>query len=358
MKIVHIITTLESGGAENQLLLLASQQTKQGLTVSVVPLKGKLDLIDKFTREGVKVVLDLHNKHFLQQLIELRRLLKQSQCVVHCHLPQAELVASLSNVKSYLVSRHFGGQFRPSGPVFLSSLLSRIALRNCKCLISISQSVQKSLLHLREVPRKLPITVIPYGFDAQAFLSKGNQDLVGQNVKSATLRLVTFARLSEEKDLEVLLRAFAMLSKTRNVQLSIFGEGRQENHLRKVGNSLGLDMSKILRGKTGNVCFEMLHADAVVLTSKFEGFGMVLLEAMAVHKPIISSNIDTAIEVLGSEGAGVFFMAGDHESLAHTIDALDSLLSAEFIEAQVKRLKFFDIKKTERAIYQEYLRFR
>jgi len=71
LKICHYITTISRGGAENQLLLLVSNQIKSGNQVTIVPLKGELELYEDFNKIGAKVDLDFVGKKFLVQILRM-----------------------------------------------------------------------------------------------------------------------------------------------------------------------------------------------------------------------------------------------------------------------------------------------
>ena len=94
--IIHLITTIELGGAENQLLTLAKHQVRQGLEVEVFYLKGRPELKTKFEILGVKINSSLVDQPFVFQVTKFRKLIRANECPVHTHLPQAELVASLA----------------------------------------------------------------------------------------------------------------------------------------------------------------------------------------------------------------------------------------------------------------------
>ena len=94
-KVIHLITTIERGGAENQLLILVREQIEKDLDVEVFYLKGKPELEDSFLKLGARVNSLLANKNFLTQILLFRRFINRSNFLVHTHLAQAELLASI-----------------------------------------------------------------------------------------------------------------------------------------------------------------------------------------------------------------------------------------------------------------------
>lgn len=77
--VTHVITTIERGGAENQLLTLVEQQVKMGLVVSIVFLKGKPELEEAFKKIQVKEIYSLNGRTLIGQIHQLRKLLHGKQ---------------------------------------------------------------------------------------------------------------------------------------------------------------------------------------------------------------------------------------------------------------------------------------
>jgi glycosyltransferase involved in cell wall biosynthesis len=75
---------------------------------------------------------------------------------------------------------------------------------------------------------------------------------------------------------------------------------------------------------------------------------------MAFNKPIITSRIPAAVEILGEDGAAIFFEPGNEKELADRIENLDSLLDENFIQKQKERLLLFDDSKMEEMVNNAY----
>ena len=357
MHVCHIVTTIARGGAENQLLMLAKGQIERGYSVTVCPLKGELELEVEFSKFGVEVVKTLHGVGFLAQIREMRNLRRNNYSIVHAHLPQAELLVSVSGFRNYIVSRHFGGQFFPGQNSFISRWLSKLAVRNSSCVVAISESVAKYLVMNHELQKSTLLEVVPYGFDKEVFLGT-NLAISNSGMTPNKRRLFgTIARLSEEKDLFTLIRAFHLYQlnpEFNGNELEIYGAGPLENSLRQLIYELSLQESVRLMGRTQKPAAIINNFDVFVLTSKFEGFGMVLLEAMSLGKPIICSRIDTTLEVLGETGAAIFFETGVEADLAIKMCELDHLLPLEFKEMQRLRLEKYSIQNSVDRLHEIY----
>ncbi len=356
LKVVHFITTLSRGGAENQLLILCREQIRAGLRVTVVPLSGAPELLKEFSSSGILVDLCMINQNFLMQLYLIRRL-NLGGDIWHAHLPQAELLLASTKGTPIVVTRHFGGKFYPRAPMMISNGLSRFATYNARGIVAISDFVAQYLNKSGELNKSKRMRVIPYGFDSQAYLKTKKVAVVEAEPKSNAPIFGTLARLSPEKDLETLIKGFhAYVAKTsKNAQLHIYGEGSEGPKLEFLVKSLNLSEQVSFKGRTNDSASTIGQFDTFILTSRFEGFGMVLLESMSVGVPIICSRIPAALEVLGTEGAAIFFEVGNEIDLAEKMEKSEKFFLDDFRIEQKKRLKLFDSKTMSDNLYEFYL---
>lgn len=102
-------------------------------------------------------------------------------------------------------------------------------------------------------------------------------------------RIIAVGRLVQQKNFASLVNAFSLVAMRRpDWRLDIFGDGPEKSRLQTLISSLGLDDKIRLRGNTNRVIEEMVGSSMLVMTSKFEGFGVVLIEAMSVGLPVVS----------------------------------------------------------------------
>jgi len=317
--ILHVITTIERGGAENQLLVLVREQVKLGLNVCVVPLKGRLELKEDFEKAGAIVNISLIRKTFLRQIFTLN-LIKREFCIVHAHLPRAELITSLIKKKkgALVFSKHNAEPFFPKlGPI-LSRFLSRYVSMRADAIIAISTAVKEFMLSNSEVGKNSPIDVIHYGYDKSPFQLYLDKDLSKVRAESEQL-VLTISRLVSQKDLFTLVMAFELCQRALpNIELVIFGEGPLLRELNLLCKKIKVSGKVHFLGRTSNPRGAIAAADLFALTSKYEGFGLVLLEAMCANTPIVAANNPAAIEVLGDQHP-LLFQVGDIEDLANKI---------------------------------------
>jgi glycosyltransferase involved in cell wall biosynthesis len=156
----------------------------------------------------------------------------------------------------------------------------------------------------------IPISVVYYGINHQDFqLHDFDREKWRQqefNCEPEDFVFGTISRLVPQKDLQTLINAFSKISKEIMCKLVIVGDGVQRNELEKLVKSLNLESKVHFLGKRRDIP-ELLHAiDAFALTSKYEGLGLVLLEALASEVPIIAARNSAIKEIVNDEVALMF----------------------------------------------------
>jgi glycosyltransferase involved in cell wall biosynthesis len=315
--VIHIITTISMGGAEKQLLTLTSEQVQSGREVTVLYLKGIPELSDLFIKSGVKIVDQYSNRNIAIQWYFLRRFLRKNKAaLVHAHLPRAELFGTLTPKEvSLFVSRHNAEPFFPGAPMFVSRILSRYVSRRATNVIAISEAVKQYLIDCNEVTDPNKIKVVLYGFN-RSFRDENIPDPQIEMLKDKKTIIGTISRLVPQKDLGTLINAFHLfLNENPDAHLVIVGDGVMKEELSALTYKLGVESNVIWYGRTANVNSILREFDLFALTSLYEGFGLVLLEAMENCVPIVAARNSAIPEVLGDEYEGLF-RTGDYKELA------------------------------------------
>lgn len=320
--IVHVITTIMRGGAENQLLILVQQQVQAGREVDVIYLKGEPELAQQFIALGAIVHNEYANISLPVQVIKIRKFLstaKLEQSIIHAHLPRAQVVVSLALSKSrnFICSRHDEAQFYPGKNRYVSKIIFKFVNSKVIYWIAISESVKQKMITHKEIPTRNEIQVVHYGYgNKDSKLSLGVIEDLRIRYKLARNNFVIgcVARHVWQKDHECLLRAFALFQQhNQESKLVLIGDGPMRPHLERLTESLSLKRSVIFAGKVSSVREHLSLLDVFVLPSTTEGFGLVLLEAMQAGIPLISSNASALPEVVGN--AGLLFEVGQPADL-------------------------------------------
>lgn len=174
-------------------------------------------------------------------------------------------------------------------------------------------------------PELSNVTVIP---DPIPMLIKGVKERRSKGVGSAK-RVVTIGRYAYQKGYDLLLQAWAEISRIREIEncekwtLEIFGQGDQAGY-RQLMAELGIDTNWChLNGPAEDVVKAYLESSIFVLSSRFEGFGMVLVEAMACGLPVVSFDCPAGPDEIITDGVdGLLVPSGDVHALAEKLMTL------------------------------------
>ncbi len=144
--------------------------------------------------------------------------------------------------------------------------------------------------------------------------------------------------LGHRKDFATLIRAFAGVRKIRNCRLVILGKGKQHEMLLALAEELGLSEDVDLAGFQPNPYAFMQHAAVFAFASLWEGLGFVLIEALAVGTPVVSTDCPSGPREILQEGKyGALIRLGDDQQMAkEIINALDNPLSKETLQEAAK----------------------
>ncbi len=337
--VVHLITTIARGGAENQLKVVVREQVRSGFKVKVIYLKDLPELREELLEAGADVIDILEGKSFLRQIRALKRFFKNYHGVVHAHLPRAELLAAVTSPKgSLVVSRHNSEPFFPGAPAFVSKLLSRYVESRAIRVVAISEAVKKYLLDSGEISASNKINVIHYGFDELLM----NPSTYAIQKKEKDFVIGTVGRLAHQKDYPTLFRAFKEFTyKNPLSKLLIVGGGPLKEELEELAKKLEIKENTIWFGRTDDVISVMKQMDLFILASNYEGFGLVLLEAIQAGIPVIAANNSAIPEVLGVNSEGLFH-TGDVTGLCNKMEEFKfEPKRSQLIEEQHARLSSF-----------------
>ncbi len=336
--VFHLITTIERGGAENQLLILVRKQIENGLVVHIAFLKGNPELESDFQSIGATVHSDLVKLPPFIQPFVFRKLIRGLDALVHSHLPRAELVATFTPARfKLLTTRHNSEPFFPGTPRFVSNAFARLIELRATKIIAISNAVQDFLISQGEVKIHQKIEVVHYGYRPSVEQRKFDSNVSAQNINVGTI-----SRLTEQKDIPTMLKAFANFKSENDfARLSILGEGHLDKVLREEVRVLSIEDSVHFCGRSSKTIEFLQTLDVFMLTSKYEGFGMVLLEAMDAGIPIVASRNSAIPEVLGSDFPGLCETENSNDFADKLKLLRNPSIRKQFLEIQEQRLRIF-----------------
>ena len=330
MKILHLITTLAGGGAEFHLLTLCRYQRKQGMEVVVACLseygKDGRSLRRDFENEGIRVIrlCDGHRFEFRSFLRIVRFVQMEQPDILHTHLPRADLTGALARFLHpsvvWICSLHAIYSDDWSGRWSLPVL--RFLWSRADAIICISHAVSDWLIAGGMPANRAK--VIYYGIESDKF-SQPRLDLRKDWALNGSSIVGSIGRLEARKGHDCLIEAMAGLSKRLpNVLLLIAGHdswGYGVTLQRRI-DELGLKERVRLIGFQNDVASFLSALDVFAFASNSEGFGQVLVEAMAMAKPVVASRIPPLNEIVVDGETGSLAECGSPESFAQAIARL------------------------------------
>lgn len=191
-------------------------------------------------------------------------------------------------------------------------------------IISVCDGVADDLSLTLGIPRARIATVYnPIDLDRIKQLAKAPSPHAWLDDPSTPV-IVTVGRLQPQKDHETLLRALAKLDRKRGLRLIVLGEGERRDALETTCGELGISDRVCLAGNQPNPYAYMARASLFVLSSAWEGFPNVLLEALACKIPVVSTDCPSGgpRELLCDGALGTLVPPADPEALAEAISAV------------------------------------
>ncbi|MCS4223600.1 glycosyltransferase involved in cell wall biosynthesis [Salinibacter ruber] len=165
--------------------------------------------------------------------------------------------------------------------------------------------------------------------------------------------IIGVGSLGPQKDFETLVRAFARIRRKREAHLCILGEGGRRRELEKIAKKLNIHGSISMPGFVGNPFAYMQAADVFALSSKYEGFGNVLVEAMTCGTPVVSTDCPGGPSEILAEGVyGELVPVGEPDALAKVISEM--ICNPTDSQKLKERAKEFDISRVKKK-YQNVL---
>lgn len=219
---------------------------------------------------------------------------------------------------------------------------------NASHIIAISQSTKKDLIELLGIDEN-KISVIYHGFDRF-----DDKELVTPIFKNPYLLYV--GHRSGYKNFENLIKALAFGGLMKDVELVAFGGGTWTMQELQLFQKLNINQQKIhqIGGNDSILANLYKNAMAFIYPSKYEGFGIPPLEAMALNCPVISSNTSSMPEVIGD--AGHYFNPNDVDFIIQSIREVvyDDKLKSTLIKLGNERLKMFSWQKCAEQTLEVY----
>lgn len=357
-KIFLVIPSLWSGGAEKIVVNLALQLDNERFSVAIVCLYDTNKCKEQFLMELAKHNIKIHflNKKTgfdIKAIWKLYKLIKKERPdIIHSHLHAGIYVylTALMCKQRFIHTVHTLAEYEMPN---INRKIMATAYKTKRAFpIAISEAVRLSLLKVysKEISE---IELIYNGAKLQT-------DTLHVEQNGNKVRLVSIGRLTHEKNTELMLQVFFELSKRHDgISLNILGEGELKEEIENSIKKHKLVGKVKLLGFVGDIYTELQKSDIFIFTSIYEGFGLVIVEAMSAGLPIVSSGVGAIPELVRDGIDGYIFESGN---LADAVAKLDVLINNESLRREMgdsakKRAAEFDIDIMVKKYEELYSRF-
>lgn len=334
MRILHVITSINRGGAENQLMSLVRLQRAAGHALKVAYLREEGEWREVMEALGAEVSdLAMRTYRVLGASYRLRREIRLFRPdIVNAHLQPAELCARLALLGTpaerlpLIITKH---NLKIFGRLPGENALARWTARRAGALIAVSESV-KALADRNgcsaAAGRAVTVhnAVDPAPFDGR-FKERSRELRREWKVPEGEIVIGTAGRLLPVKAIHILLEGFASYLKgaERAARLVIVGRGPLRGELESRARALGLADKVVCAGFREDMPSVMGAFDVFALTSDSEGFPIVLLEAMAAGKPVVATRVGGVPELVVDGETGKLVPPRDPASVAAALAFFD-----------------------------------
>ncbi|WIY27742.1 glycosyltransferase [Parasedimentitalea psychrophila] len=323
LRLLYIIDSLRVGGAETLLLDLLDAAQQRGDSAHVAYFTPG-PLVLEVARRGVEMTrLSRSGLRDPRALLRAVRLIRAwDPHVVHTHLVKSDLVGQLA---ARVANRRRVITLHNTDPWRKNKILSgiyRSITRGADACVAVTSNVADHVANCGGYDRDA-IEVVQNGVDLQRFAAGQVQprDLSSYGISKDAVVIAKIGRLTAQKDHDNFLHAVSILAKRQpEAHFLIVGDGELLGKVRERARGLGLGDDRLTF--TGNLreMPELLAAiDIFVLASKWEGLPMVLLEAMAMGVPIVSTAVGGVPELIQDGENGMLVTPTDPAALAGAV---------------------------------------
>jgi len=317
-KILFYVPSLGDGGGERLWAALATAFHDAGHDVIFA-----VDVASEDSRHvlAADIPLTVLGRNHVTAIRNLARLLKTQRPDVALSAiagANLKLIAAcfLSRVPTKIIQTFHGHNEWKSGRLSYATaralpVTSRIVART----VAVSEPLRANLVSSWHAKSALTTCIVN-----PVLLPIAIKKPTGQDLKSRAPIILAVGRLSSDKDHATLIRAFALLNR-EDARLVIVGKGPEEDSIRHLIVSLGLQEKVSLAGYSAEPWPYFERAKCLALSSKSESFGNVIVEALAHGLPVVATNTDGPQHILSTPDLGTCVPVGDAKAMAAALAA-------------------------------------
>lgn len=316
MKVLHVITSLRTGGAEKLMVDLLPRLRDLGHEVDLCVFDGvRTPFYQELEAKGIRIIAirQRGSVYDPRNIFALVSLIKEYD-VVHTHNTACQMFVSFANIlaKRYIVTtEHSTSNRRRKYPIL--KWIDKWMYRQYRTIVTVSDIAGQNIKdYIGDY--SLPTKTISNGIDVARFRNAEPSQEIVEIYKDCYLSIMV-AGFRYEKDHTTVIKAFSLLPE--QYHLLFVGDGEKRGECEALSESLGLKDRIHFLGIRMDVPNLLQAADVVIMSSHREGLSLSNLEGMASGKPFIASDVEGLHEIVS--GAGILFPHQDSETLANKI---------------------------------------
>lgn len=316
MRILELIDSLDTGGAEKMVSSLALNLKARNHSVHIACLrvKGKMPVAEERFRQAGVNILELRKPSGFsaRTLLQLARYIREHQFdIVHAHNPlvhhYAVLASRMCRFPAVLNTVHGISTLR------MQPWAEKLFWMSCRLsdrVVPVCRAVEDAIRQ-RHAARRSRLAVIYNGIEVGELVNMPPRTPDGNIVFG------TVGRLAPVKDQQTLLRAFAMAARRNpRYRLEIVGDGVMREKLERLAEELAIRELVRFHGLRSDIPELLARFDVFMLSSLSEGLPLTLLEAMAAGLPVICTAVGGVTEIVENAGCGWLCPPGKPAALA------------------------------------------
>lgn len=331
IRVLHLTTDSRIAGAEKLLIGIGKEFDRKNFEVFFCTLKARGALHERLERQGnINFSLNCPSGYDLPQAaVELRKIMQNYRIdILHTHLFHAsvvgQFVARFNRGMVPIMTRHYSNLLYLYGTP-LQRFLDKRSLSWARHVIAISTGVRKILIDSDGV-RPEKITVIHNGIEIPDYHSDRENALRIRNefsIKENEKVIGAIGSLHPRKGHRYLIEAMKLAFKNKdNIKLMIVGEGVLKAELKRLSEELMIENRVIFTGYREDINDLISSMDIVVQPSMEEGFGIAILEAMALGKIVVATDVGGIPEIISNGETGILVPCANADTLAKTLSFL------------------------------------
>jgi glycosyltransferase involved in cell wall biosynthesis len=355
MKYTVFIPSLQAGsGAERAAVVLAEGLADSTSEVDLLVLDSVVD--HPFSIDDDVNLISLDASRTATSLPFLIRYLRSyNPDVLFSHMDHANIISILSSLISQAdtnvistVQNYTSSNAKTRSRIIYNTtiILAKMLYPYSNKVVAVSRSVKKDLIdNIGIADQKVEVIHNPVFTKGITEKAKKDVDHAWFSKESNVPVITAIGRLNTQKDFPTLIKAFKILRDSRECRLLILGEGEERDSLEELIKENGLCSDISLPGYVENPYAYLSQSSLFVLSSRWEGLPTVIIEALAVGTPVVSTDCPGgASEILGDGAYGELVPVGDAHSLASAFES--ALKDSHNRERLVSRAKDFSSEKS------------